>query len=353
LFLLSIQNTYLIKGLNFKQQFKISLPSQVLSGGFGILLALNDFGVWSLVFSLMLQSTLECIQLWYYSKWKPLLVFSYDKIRKHLKFGYKLTLSTTLDSVMNSFMNIIVGRYFSVYQVGIYSRANSLKQLPADAIIGIIGKVSQPLFAEMQDENARLKNAYSQIMQMSFVLLTPVLSIAFVLAEPFINVLLSNKWIEVVPYFRILCITSLLFPVHVFNLHIINVKGRSDLNLKLEIIKVTLSASVLICAMQFGMYALLYANVALSIVSLFINSAYSKMFIDYGIFSQLRDITPIVFYGVLASIFVWFLNSMALTNASDIIKLVAGVIVGLATYLIILYFANPAFFTIIKKLRHD
>lgn len=190
-------------------------------------------------------------------------------------------------------------------------------------------------------------------MNVFIVVLTPVLSIAFVLADPFIKVLLTDKWIEVVPFFRILCVTSLLFPVHLYNLHIINVKGRSDLNLRLEIIKVVLSAIVLIAAMQFGMYALLYASVFMSIICVFINSAYSKMFIDYGIMSQLKDISPIVLYGMLASISVWMLNSMVLNNASDIFKLVAGVIVGSATYLSILYLVNPAFFSIIKKLRHD
>jgi O-antigen/teichoic acid export membrane protein len=348
-----IQNTYLIKSLNFKQQFKIGLPSQILSGAFGIILSMNGFGVWSLVYSLMLQSSLECIQLWFYSNWKPLWVFSYANIRKHLRFGYKLTVSTTIDSIMSSFMNIIIGRYFSVYQVGIFTRANSLKQLPADAVIGIIGKVSQPLFAEIQDDNMRLKNAYSQIMQMSFVFLTPVLAIAFVLADPFVKVLFTEKWNDVIPYFRILIVTSLLFPVQVFNLHIINVKGRSDLNLKLEIIKVTLSATILIAAMQYGMYALLYGNVLLAIIGIFINSVYSKMFIGYGIFSQLRDIMPIMFYGFLAAGAVWLLNATVLNGAPDIYQLLVGAAFGSVVYLVLLYLIKPEIFSFIKKIRHD
>ena len=346
-----IQNTYLVKGLNFKQQFKISLPSQLISGSCGIIMAIKGFGVWSLIYSMLIQSTLECLQLWYYTKWRPLLSFSFAKLKIHFKFGYKLTISSIIDSVMGSFMNIIIGKYFSVYQVGIYSRANSLKQLPADGLISILGKVSQPLFAQIQDDTIRLKAYYKLIMQVSFLFLTPILMMAFVMADSFVMVLLTERWIEVVPYFRILCITGILFPLQVFNLHIINVKGRSDLNLKLEIVKVILNISILYIAMQSGIYALLYGNVILSILGVFINSTYSKMFIDYSIFSQIRDVAIIVMYALIASLCSYFVIKFFLSGAADIFKLLVGTFSGSIIYVSFFYFTNSELLTTFKQIR--
>jgi len=332
-----IQQTRLTKIMDFKTQAKVSIPALLLGGIVGILMAYKGYGVWSLVFFNLAKAFFNSLFFWIYSKWQPLLSFNIIKFKKHFHFGYKLALSSLLDTIYTNIYNIVIGKFFNANQLGYYQRANSLQMYPVGIISGIMGKVTYPLFAQIQDDNQRLKSIYQKILQMNIFVLAPVLITAGVLAEPLFRFLFTEKWLPAVPYFRILILTGILYPIHAFNLNILNVKGRSDLFFKLEIIKKILITLVIIISIKYGIYGLLYGQLIVSILAFFINTHYSGKFINYTAFEQVKDILPILGLAVLSGGLVFAI--LTITNLkSDFIQLFIGSLLSLCFYLGFSYF---------------
>jgi teichuronic acid exporter len=329
----AIQLTRLSKLMDFKTQMKISIPSTLLSGVTGITLAYLGFGVWSLVWSGIIQVFGSTVQLWYWSKWKPLLVFSITKFKHHFYYGMKLMFSGILDLIFTNAYTILIGKFFAPAQVGYYNRADSLQMLPVGNISSLVTKISFPLFSAIQDDNVRLKSVYKRIMQMVIFLVAPTLILMAVLAEPLFRFLFTERWLPAVPYFQILCLNGILYPIHSYNLQILNVKGRSDLFLKLEIAKKVLSVIIITISFQFGIYGLLYGSVLGSVLSFFINTHYSGKFLKYPAWEQTKDILPIILTGVLVGGFVLMMD-LLLANYQliDFFRLAAGSVLGILLY---------------------
>ena len=303
-----IQQTRLTKLMDFKTQTLVAIPSLLIGGIVGISMAYLQFGVWSLIAFNLIKTLASTVQLWFYTKWKPLLKFNTEKFKKHFNFGYKLTLSSILDTLFTNIYNIIIGKFFPIAEVGFYQRANSLQMYPVGMISAIMGKVTYPLFAQIQDDNTRLKSVYKKILQMNIFILAPLLIIAGVLAEPIFRFLFTEKWLPAVPYFRILLLTGILYPIHSFNLGILNIKGRSDLFLKLEIIKKILVIIVIVVSIKYGITGLLYGRVISSILAFFINTHYSGKFINYTALDQIKDVLPIFSLSILVGVIVFIFD---------------------------------------------
>lgn len=332
----AVQLARLNKMMDFKTQMKVSVPSTILSGITGISLAALGYGVWSLVYSKIVQSLASTIQLWFWSKWRPLLVFNKDKFNNHFKYGVKLMASGLLDTIFTNLYVIIIGKYFSTAQVGYYNRANNLKMLPVSNVSSIINKVSFPLFAEIQNDDARIKSVYKKIMQMVIYLIAPILILMAVMAEPLINSIFTEKWLPAVPYFQILCVGGILYPIHNYNLQILKVKGRSDLFLKLEILKKVFVVVVVVISFRFGIYGLLYGGVISSILSLFINTYYSGKFINYSAWEQTKDLLPYVALSTIMGMIVFVFDFICKEYFKwDIIRLVSGGMLGTGIYLLL------------------
>jgi len=328
-----VQLTKLTKEMNFKLQMVIAIPSIVISGLLGILLAYRGYGVWSLVWMQVCQSFLTAVQLWVRTKWMPSFIFKSEKFKSHFKFGYKLTLSSLIETVFSNIYAIIIGKFFLPAQVGFYTRADSLQQLPANNISTALNKVSYPLFASIQNDGARLKTGFMQIMQMVVSIVAPVLIIMGVLAQPLFRFLFTEKWLPCVPYFQILCLTGILYPLHSYNLNILNVKGRSDLFFRLEIIKKIGVVIMILTTIRFGIIGLVWGQLISSILGFFVNSYYSKMFLDYSAWQQIRDIFPLIICALIAGIFVWGLDFL-LKGAHDGLRLLAGMVAGATIYIL-------------------
>ena len=335
----AVQGARLTKKLDFKTQTIIALPSTILSGILGIVMAYQGFGVWSLVWSRIADSSIKTIQLWIYSKWIPSRVFNFKKFKYHFNFGYKLTLSGLLDTIFNNIYIIVIGKYFAASQVGFYTRAQTMKKLPVTNISNALNKVTYPLFSSIQNDDVRLKRVYKQIMQMVVFIVTPVLVFAAVLAVPTFRLILTEKWLPAVPYFQILSITGILYPLNSYNLNVLKVKGRSDLFLKLEIIKKVIISISIVIAIQYGIYGLLYSQVVLSIISFFINSYNTDKFINYSVWEQTKDIFPIILLSLFSGMVVYLLDSyMENAMVIDLYRLLIGGLSGLVTYLGLAYF---------------
>ncbi len=333
-----IQQTRLTKMMDFKTQAKVAVPALIIGGGIGTGMAYMGYGVWSLIAFNLSKSFFNTLFLWLKSKWHPLWAFHPDKFKKHFHFGYKLSISGLLDTIYNNAYNIVIGKFFLPSQVGYYQRAQTLTMYPVGTISAIMGKVTYPLFSKIQDDDVRLKSIYKKILQLNIFVLAPVLITAGILAEPLFRFLFTTKWLPAVPYFQILLMTGLLYPIHAFNLNILNVKGRSDLFLKLEIIKKILITIAIIIALNFGIYGLLWSSVIISILAFFINTHYSGRFIDYSALEQIRDILPNILIAILVGGIVFHLdNQLKNFTNSDFFRVLLGSLLYFMLYICLSY----------------
>ena len=316
----AVHTAMLTKDLNFKLQTTIQIPSLIAGAITGIYLAYSGHGIWSLVWMNIVQSIFFTAQHWFRMDWRPALIFNKERLKFHFLFGYKITLSGLLETLFQNIYSLVIGRFFSPAQLGFYLRAYSLRQLPVQNISEALNKVSYPVFAEIQHNNVKLKDAYKKLVTQMVFWLTPCLLILFVLAEPIIRILFTEKWLPSVPYFKILLIAGITYPLHSFNLNILKVKGRSDLFFKLEIVKKVFTAIGLLIAFPCGLYAILYFQLANSFLSYFINSYYSGQLINYPVREQIEDILAPLSLSLLLALLFLALNSSVLfiKNLNDI-----------------------------------
>ena len=286
------QRTILTKNINFKLQARISIIASVVSGVTGISMAYLGWGVWSLVWRTLCQSFIVVVLLWIWNKWKPLLVFSVKSFQEMFSFGSKLLAAGLIDTIYNNVYYVIIGKYFSAVDLGYYTRADDFKKIPTVSLTNIIGRVTYPVLSSIQDDNEKLKAGYKKIikctMLISFVLMIGMAAVA----EPMIRTLIGAKWLPSVPYLQLLCFAGMLYPLHAMNLNMLQVKGRSDLSLKLEIIKKILVIPTIIIAAYFGIKVMIACMIVNSVVAYFINSYWSGKLINYPVKEQLIDISP-------------------------------------------------------------
>jgi teichuronic acid exporter len=326
----TVQNTILTKEMKFKKQTMITFPALLIGSIVGVILANNGYGVWSLVYSMLITNLLTSVFLWFSSDWQPQFIFDVDKFKLHFYFGYKMTLSSLLDTIFTNIYQIIIGRFYSPILVGYYTRANSLMMLPVGNVSSALNKVVFPLFARVQDDAISLKAAYKKIMLVVLFLITPIIVLMALLADQLVVFLFTEKWLPIVPIFQIICFSGILYPLHLYNLMILQVKGRSDLFLKLEVIKKVILVVIIVISIFYGFTSLLVGYVIASIVALFINTHYAGSMIDYTMKQQLLDILPIFVISICMGLVVFFVNSnlIAYNNISRlIISSSAGIII--------------------------
>lgn len=328
----SVQQTLFTKKMDFKTQLKIQLPSLLIGGTTGIALAYRGFGVWSLVIMSLLQTLLSSLQFWFYSPWRPKKIFDKEKFRFHFYFGYKLALSGLIDTIFQNIYTLVIGKIYTANELGFYNKANSTQQLPVTNISSALNKVTYPLFSKIQDDNERLKHVYSQVIKMVIFIVTPLLVIMVVLGIPLFRFLFTEKWLPAVPYFRILCLAGVLYPIHSFNLNILKTKGRSDLFLKLEIIKKIITVLALLLTLRLGIIGLLWGKVATSFIAMYINCSYSGKFLHYSVWDQFKDLAPSIFLSTCMGGFLWLFDSHMMTSSRDLIRLLIGSGLGLILY---------------------
>lgn len=338
------------RNLNFKIQTIITLPATLIGGGIGIAMAYLGYGVWSLVWSQLVISFISAMLFWFFSSWRPDLTFSIKLFKKHFGYGFKLAASGLLDTLFNNAYLIIIGKFFAPAQVGFYTRAETMKQLPVKNLSSALDKVTFPLFSKIQDDNIRLKDIYSRLMKIVLIIIAPVMVILAVIAEPLFRFLFTEKWLPAVPYFQILSIVGILYPINAYNLNVLKVKGRSDLFLKLEIIKKIIITLVIIATIPFGIYALLWGQVIISLAGLFINAHFTGKFIAYTAIDQIKDLIPILLIAGLAGICCYMIDIYLLHNFMDIIRIITGVFSFGIIYLPLGYIFEKNVFVQLKNL---
>lgn len=303
-----IQSTLLTKRIDFKLQAKISVIASLVSGIISISMAISGWGVWSLVALTLVKSTLNSILLWLWSKWKPILIFSKKSFTELFSFGSKLLISGLIDTIYRNVYYLVIGRYFSAIELGYYTQADQFQSLPSSNLTGIIGKVSYPVLSSIQDDKLQLKITYKRIIR-STMLITFVLMLGLVaIARPLIITLIGEKWEPSIVYLQMLCFTGMFYPLHAINLNMLQVQGRSDLFLRLEIIKKTLAIPIIVVGVIWGIKAMIGGMIVISLIAYYLNSYWSGRFIGYSFKEQIKDILPSFMLAIIMSFFVFFVG---------------------------------------------
>lgn len=325
-----VQIAKLTKEVQFKKLMIAKLPSTLLGGVAGIGAAYMGFGVWSLVIQQLTDTAAYSIQVWIQAKWKPLWIFDWERVKELFDFGGKMMTSGILHTIYQNIYEVVIGRYFAAAQVGYFTQANKIKQLPVQNISSALNRVTFPVLSEIQDDDARLKRAYKKIIRQVIFIIAPLMVGAIVIAEPLFRFVLTETWVPAVPYFQWLCVSGLFYPLNAYNLNILKVKGRSDLFLKLEVVKKVIGIIGIVIAVQFSVLALVILRAVTSVIAYGINSYYSGLFINYGILEQLKDISNILTIAILGGIALFGFN--ILIPAGDFITILTNIVLGGVLY---------------------
>lgn len=333
----TVQSVKLSKKLDFKTQFKLQIPSLIISAFVSIVMAYNEFGVWSLVVKDIAFAFFSSAQLWWYSKWIPSFVFNKEKLKRHFNFGYKLSLTSIIDSSFNNLYNIIIGKYFSAAQLGFYTRARSLEQLPSGFFFNAFNRVFFPLLAQLNNNDAELKKIYSTLIQIVFFVVTPILIYLGVVATPFFRWLLTEKWLPAVPFFQLLVISGIFYPIHQYNLNICNLKGRSDMVLKLSMLYNLLLFAGAFTAIWFGIYGLLFSLIFVNVLITCVNAYFSGELINYGLKEQFKDLTPILGLNLLLAMLFYWLQITWFYKMNDFLNMILVAVGFFLLYVLIAF----------------
>lgn len=327
-----VQRALLTAKVDFKTQAKASLIAVILSGGIGLFMAYTDWGVWALVAQAVLYYLVNTLALWIYTSWKPLFVFSRTSFLDLFGFGSKLLVAGLLETIYRNIYTIVIGKTFSASDLGFYTKANTFSQFPSANLTGILQRVTYPILCEYQSDNERLKQIYRKYLRLSAYIIFPLMIGLAVLSQPFIVLLLTEKWAMAVILLQILCVAMMWYPIHAINLNLLQVKKRSDLFLRLEIWKKVIGVIVLCATLPFGLISLCIGQIISSLISLAINTYYTSKLIQLGFFKQMKDLLPALFYSFSMGAFVYWLTQYIDGN---LMKIVVGILVGVVFYIAI------------------
>lgn len=328
----TVQQVLLITQIDFKTQAKISLTTTLLSGFLGLYGAYIGWGVWALVTQMITASLLRPLLLWGLVKWRPTMPFSIESFKILFSFGSKLLASTLLELTYNNIYNLVIGKIFQASSLGYYSRAQQFAQFPSANVTGIIQRVTFPVLSILQNEDEKLANSYRKLLRVSAFIIFPLMVGLAAIAKPLIITILTEKWSGVITLLQIICFAMMWYPIHAINLNLLQVKGRSDLFLRLEIIKKIIGVIILCITVPFGVLVMCLGQVVTSLIFLVVNTHYTGKLIQVGFIRQMQDLAPSLFASLVMGGTIYYLISFI---SSLFLQLIVGVFVGMFFYLII------------------
>ena len=346
-----IQRTRLTKRIDFKLQTKISIIAVIGSGTLGIIMAYQGYGVWSLVTKTLAGFALTSLFLWIWNGWMPSLVFSKRSFREMFAFGSRLLASGLLDTGYRNIYLLIIGKYFSAAELGFFTRADQFKKLPSQNITSVIQRVSYPVLSSIQDDIPRLKAAYQKLIRSTMLItFVAMLSLAAI-AEPLVITLIGEQWLPSVVYLQLLSFVGMLYPLHAINLNMLKVQGRSDLFLRLEIIKKMMAIPVIIIGITLGIKFMILGMIANSIIAYFLNSYYSGRFLSYSSLEQIKDILPSFLLAVAVGISIFTIGYFLPTSMP--VKLLIQTGAGALLTFVLVELFNMKDYKYIKQIVQD
>lgn len=327
----AIPKAIIIKKMLFRKQAIISIISVSTAGIIAIYMAKQGLGIWALIVNTILICAFEVVLGFLFIRWKPSIHFQCDSLKKYFTFGWKLLAASLISSIYENIYSLIIGKKYSAVELGYYSNASKISSTIASSISQVAQKVSFPIMTELQDSAEMLRRSYGKILQYSAFLCFPTMIGLLAVSDSFVGGVMGEKWIPAIPYLKMLCIIGMMMPVHRINLNILYVKGRSDLVLRLEVMKKAIGLMLVGIAffasnnvIQMLCYSILY-----EIIAFFINTHYSEVLIGYSARKQVVDLMPIVCASVLMGVIVYAFN---LTGWAWYVKLPVQIASGVMSY---------------------
>ena len=327
----NIQQAYVSSNMLFKRFYFSTIGGTIVSAFVGIFMAYIGMGVWALVAQQLSNAMIDTTILWITVKWRPKAVFSWERLKSLLAYGWKLLVAVLLDTVYNNLRNLVIGKMYSSADLAFYNQGDKFPKIIVTNINTSIDSVLLPTMSSEQDNKARVKEMTRRAIKTSTYIMAPLMMGLAFCAKTVVELVLTQKWLPCVPFLQIFCITYMFYPVHTANLNAIKAMGRSDIFLKLEIIKKIVGMSLLLSTMWFGVMAMAYSLLVSCVLSQIINSWPNKRLLEYGYLEQLRDLIPGVILAVIMGICVYFIGYINLPN---IIVLIIQVIVGATIYIV-------------------
>lgn len=337
--LVAVNKVKLTIALDFKTQTKISVISAVTSGMIGIWAAFSGFAVWAIVIQMLVQSVVNVVLSFYFVRWTPREFIDKDSFNRLFAFGSKLLVTKIIGNIYVNLYNLIIGKRYSSEQLGLYTRATQFGQFLSTNLTSVLTRVSFPVFSTLKDNNELLLRSYKKYIKMTAFIMFPLVLCLVGISKPLILILLTEKWVACIPLLRIVCFAYLCDGLTLINLNLLYVKGRSDLALKLEVIKKSIAFVILFISMYFGVMAICFGQVLYAFIALYINTHYTKKLLGYGRLSQLKDVLPYFFFSCIMLV-----SQLLVATFIDnlYIELVVSVIGGFGIYLGCCYFTGQS-----------
>lgn len=325
-----IQQAYVSRNMLFRRFFFSTIGGTIFSAFLGIGMAYAGAGVWALVAQQLSNTMIDTLILWITVKWRPKKAFSWIRLKTLLTFGWKLLVSSLLDTVYNNLRNLVIGKLYSSADLAFYNQGDKFPKVIVTNINTSIDSVLLPTMSNAQDDKNRVKQMTRRAIKTSTYIMAPLMMGLAFCAEPVVKIVLTEKWLPCVPFLRIFCVTYMFWPVHTANLNAIKAMGRSDYFLKLEIAKKIIGLILLFSTMWYGVMAMAYSLLLSSVLSQLINSWPNSKLLDYGYVEQIRDIAPGILLAVIMGVCIYFVGMIPLPTVAI---LAIQVIVGVAIYI--------------------
>lgn len=329
-----VQRAIYTASINFKTQAKASFIAALASGLVGVWMAYNGYGVWTLVWQQLLNAGINTLLLWIYSNWYPRWVYSWKSFRELFAFGSKLLASGLLDTLYTNIYLLVIGKIFNAASLGYYTQADRFTKLPSSNITGILQRVTYPVLCSIQDDDERLREDYRKLLRLSAFIIFPMMCLLAGVAYPLVDLLIGEKWRFAATLIIPLSFTMMWWPIHAINLNLLQVKGRSDLFLRLEIIKKIVAVVVLVLSIPFGLLFMCYAGIATSIICLVINTYYTGKLIQVGFLMQMKDLSGTLIVSMAIFVAAYFLSFV---SDNIIIQLLLAVLISSVLFITTVY----------------
>lgn len=345
-----VQQSYVSRHMLFKRFFFSTLGGTIFSAVLGIIMAYAGFGVWAIVFQQLSNNAIDTLILWITVKWRPIKKFSWSRLKNLLSFGWKMLASSLLDTVYNNLRNMIIGKLYTSADLAFYNQGDKFPKLIVTNINTSIDSVLLPTMSNEQDNHVRVKDMTRRAIKISTYIMAPLMIGLAFCAKPIVQIVLTDKWLPCVPYLQIFCISYLFWPIHTANLNAIKAMGRSDLFLKLEVIKKFIGMILLLITMNISVMAMAYSLLISGLISQVINSWPNRYLLKYSYIDQIKDILPNIVTALIMGVFVYFINYL---NLSVLVSLMVQIILGGIIYLVLSIFTkNDSFIYLINILKN-
>lgn len=348
----SVQQAYVSRKMQFKKFFYSTLSGTAISAIVGIMLAYNGFGVWALIWQYLSNALVNTVVLFCVINWQPRLIFSFNRLKNLFNYGWKLLLSGLLDTGYNSLSSLFIGKFYTPLDLAFFDTGKKFPMLIVNNINATISSVLFPALASEQDDQDKIKAHIRKAIKISSYIMWPMMFGIAICAEDIISIVLTDKWLSAAPYLQIACITYGLWPIHTANLQAINAMGRSDIFLKLEIIKKIMGIAGLLISIQYGVLAIALSEMIIGVISTFVNSFPNKALLNYTYFEQIKDIFSNFLIAFIMTIILMIIPIEKL-NFGCLENLLLKIVFGVAIYIFLSVILNNSTFKYLLSMIKD